>query len=65
MGLPGGLTDPKSRGQMSAETAVAADRMLQGVQVSTDGERVRLLLTLTPELLARPAAPAAAYGSAH
>jgi len=63
--LHGGLADPKSRGQMSAETAAAADRMLQGVQISTDAERVRLLLTLTPELLARPAAPAAAYGSAH
>ena len=63
--LHGGLADPKSRGQMSAETAAAADRMLQGVQVSTDAERVRLLLTLTPELLARPAAPASAHGSAH
>jgi hypothetical protein len=61
--LHGGLTDPKSRGQMSAETALAADRMLQGVQVSTDAERVRLLLTLTPELLAPPAAPAPGHGS--
>jgi hypothetical protein len=61
--LHGGLADPKSRGQMSAETAAAADRMLQGVQVSTDAERVRLLLTLTPELLARPAAPAPGHGS--
>ena len=61
--LHGGLADPKSRGQMSAETAAAADRMLQGVQVSTNAERVRLLLTLTPELLARPATPASGHGS--
>ncbi len=55
--LHGGLSDPKSRGRMPAETAAEADRLLQAVRVSTDAERVRLLLAVTPEML--PAAPGA------
>ena len=49
--LHGGLSDPKSRGQMPAETAAEASRLLQAIRVSTEGERVRLLLTVTPEML--------------
>jgi hypothetical protein len=49
--LHGGLSDPKSRGQMPAETAAEANRLLQAIRVSTEGERVRLLLTVTPEML--------------
>jgi hypothetical protein len=56
----GGLADPKSRGQMKAETAAAADRLLQAVRVTTDAERVRMLLTVTQDMLNAPASPAGA-----
>jgi hypothetical protein len=55
----GGLADPKSRGQMKPETAAAADRLLQAVRVTTEAERVRMLLTVTPDML-NAAAPSAA-----
>jgi hypothetical protein len=56
----GGLADPKSRGQMKPETAAAADRLLQAVLVTTEAERVRMLLTVTQDMLSAPASPAGA-----
>jgi hypothetical protein len=56
----GGLADPKSRGQMKPETAAAADRLLQAVLVTTEAERVRMLLTVTQDMLSAPAPPAGA-----
>jgi hypothetical protein len=56
----GGLADPKSRGQMKPETAAAADRLLQAVRVTTEAERVRMLLTITPDMLSAPASPTGA-----
>ena len=49
--LRNGLGDPKARGKMSPDTAAAADKMLGSAQVTTDAARVRLLMTITPEML--------------
>jgi hypothetical protein len=49
--LPAGLADPKIRGRISAENAALAARLIQAAGISTDGERVRLLLTVTPEMV--------------
>lgn len=49
--LPAGLADPKMRGQISAENAALVARLIQAAGISTDGERVRLLLTVTPEMV--------------
>lgn len=49
--LPAGLADPKMRGRVSAENAALMARMIQAAGISTDGERVRLLLTVTPEMV--------------
>jgi hypothetical protein len=51
--LPAGLADPKMRGRISAENAALLARLIQAAGISTDGERVRLLLTVTPEMLGR------------
>jgi hypothetical protein len=59
----GGLADPKSRGQMKPDTAAAADRLLQAVRVTTDAERVRMLLTVTPDMINAPTSPAGAATS--
>lgn len=52
--LPAGLADPKMRGRISAENAALAARLVQAAGISTDGERVRLLLTVTPEMVGSP-----------
>jgi len=49
--LSGGLSDPKARGRMPAETAVAASRLLQAAKISNDADRVRLLLAVTPDMV--------------
>jgi hypothetical protein len=49
--LPAGLADPKMRGRISAENAALAARLIQAAGICTDGERVRLLLTVTPEMV--------------
>jgi hypothetical protein len=46
-----GLNNPKSRGQMSAASAAAVDQLIGAAKVSTEGGRVRLLLTVTQEIL--------------
>lgn len=49
--LPAGLADPKMRGRISAENAALVARLIQAAEISSDGERVRLLLTVTPEMV--------------
>ena len=49
--LPAGLADPKMRGELAPENAALLARLIQGAGISTDGERVRLLLTVTPEMI--------------
>jgi hypothetical protein len=49
--LPAGLADPKMRGPISAENAALLARLIRAAGISTDGERVRLLLTVTPEMV--------------
>ncbi len=49
--LPVGLADPRMRGQLSAENAALAARLIQAAGISTDSERVRLLLTVTPDMI--------------
>ena len=58
--LNGGVSNPKSRGQMTPETAAAVEHLLQGVRITTEEDRVRLLLVITPEMfsLSAPAAGA-------
>jgi hypothetical protein len=58
-----GLSDPKARGKMPAATAAAIDQMLGSAHVSADASRVRLLMTVTPEMLA--SAPGGAAPSGH
>jgi hypothetical protein len=54
--LRSALTAPKTRGQMSPASAGATDQFLGAAKVSTDAARVRLLLTVTPEMLRAPEA---------
>jgi len=61
--LRNGLTDPKVRGKMPPATAAALDQMLGSAKVSADAARVRLLMTVTPEMLA--AGPSTVSPSAH
>jgi hypothetical protein len=49
--LRGAMSDPKTRGQMPAQSAAAAQKLLETIKITTDAERVRLLVSLTPELL--------------
>lgn len=54
--LPAGLKGPQMRGQMSAENAALAARLIQATEIKTDNDRVRLLLTVTPDMI-RGSAP--------
>ena len=49
--LPAGLVDPKMRGGLSPENAALLARLIQAAAINTDGKRVRLLLTVTPEMI--------------
>jgi hypothetical protein len=53
--LGNSLANPKARGHMTAETAALTAHLLEGARVSTEGQRVRLLLTVTPEMIGAPA----------
>lgn len=53
----GGLSDPNARGKMTLATAAAVDQMLGSAHVSADASRVRLLMTVTPEMLPSGAIP--------
>jgi hypothetical protein len=48
--LPAGLADPKMRGRISQQNAALMVRLIQAAAISADGERVRLLLSVTPEM---------------
>jgi hypothetical protein len=61
--LPAGLANPKMRGSMSAENAALAARLIQAAGISRDDQRVRLLLTVTPEMI-RSLAPSASASPA-
>ena len=55
----GAMADPKARGQMSADSAAALGKALDAAKITTETVRVRLLVSLTPEMLRiPPAAPA-------
>jgi hypothetical protein len=56
--LPAGLADPKMRGPMTAENAALAARLIQAAGITRDDQRVRLLLTVTPEMIRSLAPPA-------
>ncbi len=45
------LADPRTRQRLPPQTAATLDSLLRAAQVSRDGQRVRLLLELTPAML--------------
>jgi len=49
--LGSAMADPKAGGKMSAAQSSAVHQLLSAARVTTDATRVRLLLTLTPEML--------------
>lgn len=49
--LPGALGDPKVQRRISTEDAALAARLIQAAVISSDGERVRLILTVTPSMI--------------
>jgi hypothetical protein len=51
------LADPKMRGPMTAENAALAARLIQAAGITRDDQRVRLLLTVTPEMIRSLAPP--------
>jgi len=57
----GAIADPKSRGQIPADSVVAAGKLLDSLKITTDSTHVRLMMSLTPDLLRfpRPTAPVA------
>jgi hypothetical protein len=51
VGLTGPLTGAKKRGQMSAENAALAARLVEATEITTNNDRVRLLLTVSPDMI--------------
>jgi len=53
--LPAGLAEPpkgpKKRGNMSAENAALTARLAQATEITTNNDRVRLLLTVSPDMI--------------
>jgi hypothetical protein len=47
----GALSNPKARGQMPAESAVATGKLLDAMKITTEAERARILVSVTPEML--------------
>ena len=39
------------RGQMSAENAALAARLVEATEITTNNDRVRLLLTVSPDMI--------------
>ncbi len=56
--MRGELTDPKTHGKLTDEQAAAINRFLTAANITSEGGRVRLLLTVTPDMI--PAAKATA-----
>ncbi len=50
-GLAGALTGSKTRGQMSAENAALAARLVEATEITANDDRVRLLLTVSPDMI--------------
>ena len=55
--LQGVLADPKARGNLPPDKAAALGKLLDAANVTTEGPRVRLLVTITPDLLQQITAP--------
>jgi hypothetical protein len=49
--LPAGLTGPKMRGHMSAENAALTARLVEAAEITTNNDRVRLLVTVSPDMI--------------
>lgn len=49
--LPAGLTGSKLRGRMSAENAALTARLAQATQITTNNDRVRILVTVSPDMI--------------
>jgi hypothetical protein len=49
--LPAGLAGTKMRGQMSAENAALVARLVDATEITTNNDRVRLLLTVSPDMI--------------
>ena len=49
--LPAGLAGPKMRGHMSAENAALAARLVEAAEITTNKDRVRLLVTVSPDMI--------------
>ena len=54
----GALADPRARGRMTAESADATGKLLDSINITTDAVRVRLLVSVTPQMLPPLSAPA-------
>ncbi len=53
------LEDPKTRRQLTPQLAMLLDTVVRAGEISSQGNRVRLRLELTPQMLGAPAKPAA------
>ena len=54
----GALANPKAQGQLPAASAAATGELLEALTITTDAARVRLLVSVTPQLLSTFSAPA-------
>jgi hypothetical protein len=52
--LRGELTDPKTLGKMTDEQVAAINRFLTAANITSEAGRVRLLLTVTPDMIPAP-----------
>jgi hypothetical protein len=55
--MRGAMSDPQKSGQIPAESAAAFQKLLDGIKITTETSRVRLLVTLTPEMMRTRIAP--------
>ncbi len=56
----GALADPKTRGKMPAESAASLGKLIDAAKITTETTRVRLLISLTPDMLSVAPPPALA-----
>jgi hypothetical protein len=56
--MRGELADPKARGEMTDEQSAAINRFLTAANIINEAGRVRLLLTVTPDMIPAPNANA-------
>jgi len=55
--LPAGLAGGKAHGQMSAENAALVARLAQAAEITTNENRVRLLVSVSPDMIGGSASP--------